>query len=194
MLQQFEVDGTGLTSRPCSPQLVLLPFGEGKAAKGECAAWSGGLDDAKALQDWILKAVRGSRIHAAPAGLLTQSDTQPMVHTCLSCVARVHTQVPDLTSPLSSELEAQAFLDASPADLPVPPKGSRAERDAPVGKVVLFTTKAEVPGIFKALAAHFAGKSRLVFAWSRNTVDGPGLKLMQKMNVSWLEVAREGQL
>jgi hypothetical protein len=93
--------------------------------------------------------------------------------------------VPDFTVPLSDEVAAQAFLDASAADLPVPPKGQRFRaRDAPVGKVLLFTLKDEAPGIYKALAAHFAGRSRLLFAWARASVaDGPGVRLMQKMNV-----------
>jgi hypothetical protein len=94
--------------------------------------------------------------------------------------------VPDFTSSISSEGEAQAFLDASPSDLPLPPPAaSPAERNAPIGKVLLFTTKPEVPGIYKALAAQFAGKARLLFAWvSADASEGPSYPLMQKMNVS----------
>jgi len=95
-------------------------------------------------------------------------------------------QVPDFTSALTSEVEAQRFVDATATDLPKVPKGSTAEeRRAPIGKVVLFTNKGEVPGVYKALAMHFAGRSRLLFAWARATTDaGPGSSLMQKMNVS----------
>lgn len=92
--------------------------------------------------------------------------------------------MPDLTRELSNEGEVQAFLDATADDLPLaPPAGSLHERGAPVGKVLLFTSKAEVPGIFRALATSFSGHARLLFAWARTTQEGPGLRLMQKMNV-----------
>lgn len=50
--------------------------------------------------------------------------------------------------------------------------------------MLLFTSKDEVPGIYKALAAQFTGKSRLLFAWTKVDSDGPAMPLMQKMNVS----------
>ena len=94
-------------------------------------------------------------------------------------------QVPDFTSTISNEVEAQSFLDASFSDLPKAPKvSSPKEREAPIGKVLLFTSKDEVPGIYKALAAQFTGKSRLLFAWTKVDTDGPAMPLMQKMNVS----------
>jgi hypothetical protein len=99
-------------------------------------------------------------------------------------------QVPDFTSSIGSEGEAQAFLDASASDLPKqPPAASAEERETPIGKVMLFTSKSEAPGIYKALAMQFAGKARLLFAWA--TVDpseGPSYPLMQKMNVSDVDV------
>lgn len=52
------------------------------------------------------------------------------------------------------------------------------------GKVLLFSTKSEAPAIYKALAMQFAGKSRLLFAWSQASSEGPSHMLMQRMNVS----------
>lgn len=115
-------------------------------------------------------------------------ETSLYLQACTSLAPPIPHQVPDFTSLISDEVEAQRFLDATAADLPKPPKASSAqERRAPIGKVVLFTNKAEVPGIYKALAMHFTGKSRMLFAWSTATMDGPAYALMQKMNVSfWL--------
>jgi hypothetical protein len=57
-LQQFGVSAAALDAKGCQLQLVLLPHGKGKVAKGDYARWSGALDNAKALQDWILEQVR----------------------------------------------------------------------------------------------------------------------------------------
>eukprot|EP00882_Tetradesmus_deserticola_P013172 GHRQ01013968.1.p1 GENE.GHRQ01013968.1~~GHRQ01013968.1.p1 ORF type:complete len:432 (+),score=183.16 GHRQ01013968.1:593-1888(+) len=56
-LQQYGVDAAALEQQGCQLQLVLLPHGKGKAAKGEYGRWSGPLDDAKALQSWVLEQV-----------------------------------------------------------------------------------------------------------------------------------------
>jgi hypothetical protein len=56
-LQQYGADTAALEADGCKLQLVLLPHGKGKAAKREYAMWRGGLDDFKALQDWILEQV-----------------------------------------------------------------------------------------------------------------------------------------
>jgi hypothetical protein len=56
-LQQYGADVAALDTEGCKLQLVLLPHGKGKAAKGDYARWSGSLDNAKALQDWILEQV-----------------------------------------------------------------------------------------------------------------------------------------
>lgn len=95
-------------------------------------------------------------------------------------------QVPDYTIPITGEMEAQFFLDATAETLPKPPKAKTfEERHAPIGKVLLFTNRPEVPSIYKALALQFVGKSRLLFAWVKVETDaGPGVALMQKMNVS----------
>jgi hypothetical protein len=57
-LQQYGVSATALEATQCQMQLVLLPHGKGKVAKGDFSRWSGALNDAKALQDWILEQVR----------------------------------------------------------------------------------------------------------------------------------------
>lgn len=108
----------------------------------------------------------------------------PSSWPCLTLPA--HRQVPDYTVPLSSEVEAQAFLEASVADLPKAPKArTYEERHAPIGKVLLFTNKGSVPGVYRALALQFVGTSRLLFAWVQvSETEGPGIPLMQKMNVS----------
>lgn len=96
--------------------------------------------------------------------------------------------MPDFTSLLSDEGEAQAFVAATASSLPRRRRGSGGhdadEDGAPVGKVFLFSTKHDVPGIYKALAAQFHGRSRLLFAWTSPDTAGPGVSLMQKMNVS----------
>lgn len=58
LLRQYGADVAALEADGCKLQLVLLPHGKGKAAKGDYARWAGGLDDFKALQDWILEQVR----------------------------------------------------------------------------------------------------------------------------------------
>jgi hypothetical protein len=99
-------------------------------------------------------------------------------------------QVPDFTIPLSNEFEAQSFMDATSEDLPKAPKAMGAlrnlqERNAPIGKVFLFTNQDHAPHIYKALAMQFVGVSRLLFAWIKvSTTEGPAYPLMQKMNVS----------
>jgi hypothetical protein len=60
-LPQYGVSAAALEAEGCQLQLVLLPHGKGKAAKGDYARWSGALDNAKALQDWILEQVRAGR-------------------------------------------------------------------------------------------------------------------------------------
>ncbi|WIA14176.1 hypothetical protein OEZ85_002717 [Tetradesmus obliquus] len=57
LLLQYGADVAALEADGCKLQLVLLPHGKGKAAKGNYARWSGGLDDFKALQDWILEQI-----------------------------------------------------------------------------------------------------------------------------------------
>lgn len=56
-MKPFDLNATTLSSQPCSLQLVLLPYGVRKESRGDVERWRGGLDDAKALQAWILKAV-----------------------------------------------------------------------------------------------------------------------------------------
>jgi hypothetical protein len=64
-LQQYSISATALEATGCRMQLVLLPHGKGKVAKGDFSRWSGALNDAKALQDWILEQVRaGSTCHS----------------------------------------------------------------------------------------------------------------------------------
>lgn len=92
--------------------------------------------------------------------------------------------MPDFTAHLTNEIEGQLFLAATAADLPDAAITHAAARKGPVGKVFLFTMKHEVPGIYKALALQFHGKSRLLFCWTAPDNKGPGYPLMQKMNVS----------
>lgn len=96
-----------------------------------------------------------------------------------SCV-----QVPDFTAHLTDELEAEAFVAATGISLPDAAIRSSADRKGPVAKVFLFSTKRRVPGIYKALAMHFYGKSRLLFGWTTPDDSGPGFPLMQKFSVS----------
>lgn len=100
-------------------------------------------------------------------------------------VVLLYLQVPDFTIPLSNEYEAQYFMDATAADLPKTPKSPLQERNAPIGKVFLFTNQDHAPHIYKALAMQFVGTSRLLFAWTKvSTTEGPSYPLMQRMNVS----------
>lgn len=91
--------------------------------------------------------------------------------------------MPDFTSLLSSPEEADRFVAATGNDLPDAAIHSAEDRKSPVGKIFLFSTKKEVPGIYKALAMQFHGKSRLLFGWTAQDDDGPGYAMMQKMNV-----------
>jgi hypothetical protein len=98
-------------------------------------------------------------------------------------VGIVWLQVPDFTSLLSSELEASAFAQATGAvNLGGTPDSS--SKAPPAGKVFLFSTKQEVPGVYKALAMQLHGKANLMFAWTTPESTGPGPALMKKMNVS----------
>lgn len=161
LLQPYELDTAALSAKPCSIQLVLLPYGEFKQSKGAyrrsvahsttnphvqvcsvcpasgtrsgtapwlagrmslpvvtwqlrsrwagcavcagmtrcrcgwrdvmCCRWSGGLDDAKGLQEWILQTV--SQRHAVWSSL----DVGQMqlagcvVHSASTCSTRMHT-------------------------------------------------------------------------------------------------------
>eukprot|EP00878_Enallax_costatus_P011712 GHUV01012227.1.p1 GENE.GHUV01012227.1~~GHUV01012227.1.p1 ORF type:complete len:637 (+),score=223.38 GHUV01012227.1:909-2819(+) len=92
-------------------------------------------------------------------------------------------KVPDFTLELTDEADGQSFIAATGAQLPPAAINTAAERRGQVGKVFLFSTKYEVPGIYKALAMHFHGKSRLLFGWTTPDTKGPGYPLMQKMNI-----------
>lgn len=92
--------------------------------------------------------------------------------------------MPDFTLELTDEADAQSFMAATGSQLPPAAIRIAADKDLPVGKVFLFSTKYNVPGIYKALAMHFHGKSRLLFGWTTPDNKGPGFPLMQKMNVS----------
>eukprot|EP00879_Flechtneria_rotunda_P014908 GHRR01015576.1.p1 GENE.GHRR01015576.1~~GHRR01015576.1.p1 ORF type:complete len:609 (+),score=148.82 GHRR01015576.1:560-2386(+) len=91
-------------------------------------------------------------------------------------------QVPDLTIELTDEEDAQAYINATAADMPIVFR-SQHHKDSPIGKVFLFSTKQDVPGLYKALAMRFHGKARLVFAWTSPDESGPGYPLMQRMHV-----------
>ena len=103
-----------------------------------------------------------------------------MQSSCNACLP----QVPDFTLELTDEADGQSFIAATGAQLPPGAIKTAADKKGPVGKVFLFSTKYEVPGIYKALAMHFHGKSRLLFGWTTPDAKGPGYPLMQKMNVS----------
>lgn len=123
------------------------------------------------------------------------ADIQSTLYTVLlSCWYSINElacmQVPDFTSQLTNEVEGQQFLAATGAALPDAAIRTAADRKGPVGKVFLFTTKHEVPGIYKALAMQFHGKARLLFCWTTPDNKGPGYPLMQKMNVSELHYER----
>lgn len=62
-------------------------------------------------------------------------------------------EVPDSTQIMTSEMELRMFMDA-----PVTPD------DRPFGKVVLFASKGEVPGVYKALALN-SRRAGLVFGF-----------------------------
>ncbi|GBF90666.1 hypothetical protein Rsub_03238 [Raphidocelis subcapitata] len=66
-------------------------------------------------------------------------------------------EVPDTTAQLGSEAELRAFLS-----VPVPAAGA-----PPDGRVVLFASKSDVPGVFKALAFNTAAVAgaRIEFGW-----------------------------
>lgn len=65
-LKQYEMDLGQLDMNGCGLQLVLLPYGANKAIKEDYLKWSGSLNDAKALQAWILDQVRCAVLcHAA---------------------------------------------------------------------------------------------------------------------------------
>lgn len=89
-----------------------------------------------------------------------------------------------MTIHLEDEIDGQRFTSATGADLPEAAIKTAADRKGPIGKVILFSTKNEVPALYKALAMNFHGKSRLLFGWTRPDSEGPGWSLMQKMNVS----------
>jgi hypothetical protein len=98
-------------------------------------------------------------------------------------------QVPDFTIHLTGAVEADAFISATADSLPPDAIRSTDDRRAPIGKVVLFTTRSSVPGMYKALAAQHFGRSRLLFGWTTTAdEDGPAVALMQKMNVSRIAV------
>ena len=116
-LRDMGVDLAALKERPCALQLVLLPHGAGKRDLDEYKAYAGPLDDAKALQAWLLE------------------------------------ETPDATAMIASEAELRAFMAAAP--------GAMNE-----GRALLFASKAEVPGVYKALALNVrrAG-ARFQFGW-----------------------------
>jgi hypothetical protein len=64
VLAPYDLDERALSAAPCELQLVLLPYGQGKQAKGEARRWTRGLQDAKALQAWALEAVGSWRVAA----------------------------------------------------------------------------------------------------------------------------------
>eukprot|EP00775_Hariotina_reticulata_P011263 gene11263-11412_t len=142
-LKALGVDEASLQADGCGLQVVLLPFGDDK---DDVSRWAGGLDDAKALQDWILQ------------------------------------QVPDFTSLLTSELEANAFVQAAGAVHLGSSSSDGSTKGSPTGKVFLFSTKQEVPGVYKALAMQLHGKANLMFAWTTPDTTGPGPAMMKKMN------------
>lgn len=116
-LQMYGVKLDGLRAEKCTPQLVLLPFGEDKVELDDYMLYEGALE-AKSLQKWTYDAM--------PAIAMEVLD-----HNLQSFIA-------------------------------YRPNGEATSVMAP--KVLLFTNKDDIPGLYKALAINFRSAG-LSFGW-----------------------------
>ena len=61
------------------------------------------------------------------------------------------------------QLQMFAAMTLNPASKGEP--GSSSSTGQPLGKVILFASKKDVPGVYKALAEQMTGKANYMFGW-----------------------------